>query len=319
MISQIFVFAFAIVTVLGIASISGIFSERVGILNIGIDGMMVFGATIYGMLAMIVNFEVGTNNLSGMIFMQLPLLFLAAILTAILSSIHGLITIKLKGNHIISGIAINLLATGFAWIILITVPTLVSTTLTPKTFGTTGLVELALVVSSTGSDFGNLVSLKLFLFVIIAIASWFVLTKTKWGLRFKSIGENPQAADVAGINVNSYKWQGVLISGFLAGIAGSIAIQLFGISTFSGGVRGFGFLALAIMIMSQWKISWSVVVSMGFAIIYSLANSASSNSATAGPIYLMIPYIISIFLLVFFSRNTKAPKAAGIPYEKSAR
>ncbi|MBN0970902.1 ABC transporter permease [Mycoplasma phocoeninasale] len=302
----IFISAVAFFSIISIAALAGLFSERVGIVNIAIDGMMIVGATFYGLFGQIFNIA---NP-----WLQIPLLLISAATTGLFALLHGFVTIKLKGDHIISGVALNLLAPAISITML-------------KLFGegnkfSSPTPELAL--STSQSSLGNLVSLKLFLTLAIGIVVLVVLNKTKWGLRLRAIGENPQAADVVGINVNSFKWQGVFISGLLAGIAGGLFFQLRGIA-FSGGVEGIGFLALAVLIMGQWKASLIFVFSIVFAAIYStsLQIGAGQGSFTAVKDYSniinIIPYAFTIAILIFSSKNSKAPAAVGQPYDKSKR
>ncbi|WP_371246195.1 ABC transporter permease [Mycoplasmopsis agassizii] len=312
-VTPIFVYAFALFSIFGIASISGIFSERVGIVNIGIDGMMIVGATFYGLFLVV--FTRGSSaQLSS--YMQIPLFILAGIFAMFFSWIHGFITINLKGNHVISGVAINLLGAGFAWLILlVAVPSLRNGDQRFTVF----FNELAQAANPLGNDFGNVLSLKFLLFLLVAIVSYILLKHTKWGIRFKSIGENPQAADVAGINVNFYKWQGVSISGLLAGFAGAIAIQLIGASSFTGQVRGFGFIALSIMIMARWRVELAFFISFAFSVLYSLGTQIGTNNDYRRweSVLLIIPYLSAIVLLLMTSKTVTGPKAAGIPYDKA--
>ncbi|MDJ1645669.1 ABC transporter permease [Mycoplasma phocimorsus] len=304
---RIIVPAVAFFCIISIASLSGLFSERVGIVNIAIEGMMVIGATFYGLFAQ----TFGISNP----WMQLPLLLIASLATGLFALLHGFVTIKLKGDHIISGVALNLLAPAISIALL-------------KLYGTankfiSSTQELALSTNNL-TDINNIISLKLFLVIIIGIAVMIVLNKTKWGLRMRSIGENPQAADVVGISVSSYKWQGVFISGLLAGIAGGLFFQIRG-SSFSGGVEGIGFLALAVLIMGQWKASLVFVFSIFFALIYSSSLTIAAGQGVFTPfkdyssLINITPYVFTILILIFTSKNSKAPASVGQPYDKSKR
>ncbi|AXE60904.1 sugar ABC transporter permease [[Mycoplasma] phocae] len=303
----IFVPAIVFFCIISIASLSGLFSERVGIVNIAIEGMMIVGATFYGLFGQI--FQITSP------WMQIPLLIIASAATGLFALLHGIVTIKLKGDHIISGVALNLLAPAISIIFL-------------KIFGSANRFnsptqELALSSNSL-NDIRNVISLKLFLVLAIGITTLIVLNKTRWGLRMKAIGENPQAADVVGINVNSFKWQGVFISGLLAGIAGGIFFQWRG-SVFSGGVEGIGFLALAVLIMGQWKSSLIFVFSIVFAFIFSTSQQIGAGQGVFNDfkdysrLISTTPYIFTILILIFSSKNSKAPAAVGQPYDKSKR
>ena len=152
-----------------------------------------------------------------------------------------------------------------------------------------------------------------------------ILYKTRFGLRLIACGENPQAADSVGINVYKMRWAGVLISGLLGGLGGIVYITA-GVSEwkFEVGVAGFGFLSLAVMIFGQWKPQRIALAALMFGFFRALSNVYSGiaflNALNIdSKIYNMMPYIISLIVLAFTSRNSAAPKAEGIPYEKGSR
>ena len=160
---------------------------------------------------------------------------------------------------------------------------------------------------------------------IAIIFAWVTLYKTRFGLRLMACGEHPQAADSVGINVYKMRWAGVLISGMLGGLGG-ICYILAGVSEwrFENGVAGFGFLALAVMIFGQWK-PWRIALA---ALLFGLFRALSNVYVgfdflkalnIPGPVYNMMPYIISLIVLAFTSKRSRAPKAEGIPYDKGQR
>lgn len=294
--------------ILSLAGISGMFSERVGIVNIGINGTMIIGALSYAIYARF--FDVSDS------WIQIILIPLAALTAMIFSWLHGYAAIKLKADHVISGIAINGLALGISLLLM-------------KGLGDANKLQHTtqeLALSEDKSSLGNIFSLKLIILIIVVIASIFFLNKTKWGLRFKAVGENPQAVDSAGINVYKMKWLGISISGFLAGLAGAIYSQYVGGTAFNGDVAGLGFLALAIMIMGQWKTSYIIIAAFCFALVYQFSARVLFTDVEQlqwvkkiGELLLMTPYIVTIIFLAVFSKKSKAPKAAGITYDKSIR
>ena len=166
-------------------------------------------------------------------------------------------------------------------------------------------------------------------FMLIALlalaASYIVLYKTKFGLRLMACGEHPQAADSVGINVYKMRYAGVLISGALGGLGGLVYITA-GVSEwkFENGVAGFGFLALAVMIFGQWKPVNIGLAALLFGLFRALSNVYTGfnllrNLNLPSTVYNMLPYIISLLVLVFVSKTSKAPKAEGIPYDKGQR
>ncbi|MBU4690615.1 ABC transporter permease [Mycoplasma sp. ES3157-GEN-MYC] len=300
-----------------LGGISGLFCEKVGIVNIGINGMMVIGAASYlAFTDTLATLLVKHPNIANSGWWQILGTIFAALCASLFALLHGFATIKLKSEHTISGFAINLLAFGIS-IILLEIhghgnkkPIL-------------NIAELQysveLVKNSTLSL--EIISWKLVITVIIIAVAAFALYKTKWGLRFRSIGENPQAADVAGINVYKYKWQGVAISGAIAGVAGAIFSQAYGIS-FNGDVRGYGYLALAIMIMGQWNIFLVCIIAFVFSFLYGLSNASGAFIPSLKPYASLLqitPYLLSLLVIMVTARKSHAPAASGLPYDKSVR
>ena len=161
--------------------------------------------------------------------------------------------------------------------------------------------------------------------LIALVIAYVTLYKTKFGLRLMACGEHPQAADSVGINVYKMRWAGVLISGVLGGLGG-ICYILAGVSEwkFENGVAGFGFLALAVMIFGQWKPSRIALAALLFGLFRALSNVYFGfdflvSLHIPGSVYNMLPYIISLIVLAFTSKKSRAPKAEGIPYDKGSR
>lgn len=303
--------------ILMLGTISGIFSERAGIVNIAINGFMIFGATIYAISSVIFTDFLKITSM----WSQIALTVITVLGTMLFGLLFGLATVKLKSDQTISGFAINILALGVVSVVVLYI------TSRHQGGGTTIdsiLKRRELAWSSEVGSFKNIISLKTFLVIIIAFGSWFALRKTRWGLRFRSVGENPQAADVAGINVNRVKWQALLIASAVAGIAGSFFAQN-EVTIFANtkDIKGFGFIALAIMITSRWRISLSVVISLFFSFLLSFSeygvNVLGNELALYKDLLTILPYLVTLIIMVASSRNSAGPAAAGIPYDKSKR
>lgn len=305
----IITFSVLILGTLGLGALSGIFSERVGVVNIAINGMMIIGGVIYSYFSKYLHDQ----------YDQIALLLLAGVAGGAFALLHGFATIKLKADHVISGVAINLLAPAIALFLM-------------KLQGDSNKIQVMLRdlslfdLKEGGGSYKSLVSLSLFITVALFIVAWFALNRTKWGLRLRSVGENPNAADAVGINVNGYKFQGVFISGTLAGLAGAMYVQYSGY--FLGNVQGLGFLALAIMIMGQWRVSFAAIAAIVFTLIYSTTYAIDTGAGT-GSIFKWlkentdvshtIPYVLTIITLALSSRGTLAPKSVGLHFDKSKR
>ena len=314
LLSSIYNYLIIYFIIFAISSISGMFSERVGIVNIGINGMMVIGAATYLVFTQQLYTWFGSKSIGTSPWWQIVGMLFAMICAALFSLLHGFATIKLKSDHTISGFSINLLAFGIALILLNIYG---NNSKAPKML----VEELRWSVKDSKGFIWEIFSLKTFIVIAVIVVSSIMLYKTKWGLRFRSIGENPQAADVAGINVNSYKWQGVIISGALAGIAGSFFAHSFP-AAFRGDVNGFGYLALAIMIMGQWNVGIIVSISFVFALLYSFAYTTPNFYLNLKPLrdlFLVIPYFLTLIIVIATAKKSHAPAASGIAYDKSKR
>ncbi len=299
-------YAFLLGAILLAGALSGYLAEKVGIINIGIDGMMCFGALFFAVYSSPV-LKMSTVG-PGMIFIPI---ILTMISTTICGLMHAFATIKLKANHIISGTAINLIGVALA--------TFLNAPLGSKLFdGSTRL-------QSGFNDFlyvGNSIygsSIIMFLIVIlITIGIYFVMNYTKVGLRYRAIGENPNAVDSQGINVFKYQYIGTLLSSMLAGLAG--ALFMFNVKQFSGNTQGYGFLALAIMIAGAWKIEWISLASICFAIFTALSTSSVlTNLGVPRAVSFSLPYVITLLILICFSKWIHPPKHEGIPFDKAER
>jgi len=298
-----------------IVSLGGLFSEKSGVVNIALEGKMIMGA-FTGML-FISTFQ---DRLSGH-----PILFLGLLigmLTGVaVSFLHAYASINLKANQIISGVAINMFAPAFA----VYVARLVTGSQNIR-FANQFMIES---VSGLGSIpflgpmlFQNAYVTTYIGFAILGIAA-FVLYKTKFGLRLRACGEHPHAADSVGVSVTKMRYAGVLISGALAGLGG--VIYIVPISTvFDSTVSGYGFLALAVLIFGAWKPQRILFAAFFFGLMSAVAASYTSidflrNLGIPAHFYRMAPYIATLIVLAFTSKNTMAPKAVGQPYDKGGR
>ena len=293
--------------VLMLVALGGMFSEHSGIINIALEGIMVIGG-VMGLLVLV--------NLPPEIsaFAKVFLCMAVAGLSGLAySALLAFASINLKADQTIGGTALNLLATAVA---LVLVKRYNTTTQSPK-------------LSFANADFlfniGPItVNWFLVVGVVLLIVSMVVLYKTRFGMRLMACGEHPQAADSVGINVYRMRWAGVLISGFLGGLGGlAYIVPAVQIWNFEGGVTGMGFLALAVMIFGQWKPGRIFLAAMFFAVFKALANIYDSTFLSAlnmtKEVYNMMPFLASMVILAFTSKNSRAPKAEGIPYDKGQR
>lgn len=301
-------------SVLLLVALGGCFSEHSGVINIGLEGIMVMGA-LGGALAM--KF-MGPDMAS-------PVMVLGTMLIAILfgvafAALLAVACINFKADQTIVGTALNMLGTALATVIV----KAMNTAADPNNVSSTIQYidqKKAFVVKLGNFEFNWFMLVA----VICLVVSWVVLYKTKFGLRLMACGEHPQAADSVGINVYKMRWAGVLISGLLGGLGGIVYITA-GVSEwrFENGVAGFGFLALAVMIFGQWKPEKIALAALLFGLFRALSNVYTGIGFLAAmhipsTVYNMLPYIISLIVLAFTSKKSRAPKAEGIPYDKGQR
>ena len=301
-------------SVLVLVALGGCFAEHSGVINLGLEGIMVIGA-LGGALMM--RYMPGTMG-------ALPLI-LCVLLGAITfgvayAALLGVACINFKADQTIVGTALNMLGVAAATVFV----KAINTKANPDDVSST-----IQYVDAKKKFLLNIGSFEFNWFMVIAIImlvlAYVVLYKTRFGLRLMACGEHPQAADSVGINVLKMRWAGVLISGVYGGLGG-ICYILAGVSEwkFENGVAGFGFLALAVMIFGQWKPTRIALAALLFGAFRALSNVYFGFPALValnipGSVYNMLPYLISLIVLAFTSKNSRAPKAEGIPYDKGQR
>ena len=300
-------------SVLMLVALGGCFSEHSGVINIGLEGIMVFGA-LGGALVMR---AISPTMAPALIFIVVTL---AAMLTGILYSLLlAVAAINFKADQTLVGTAMNLLGVSAATVIVKAINTASDSSNVSSEIMYVEPKKAFLIVP--GTEF----SWFMVLAVVLLVASYIILYKTKFGLRLMACGEHPQAADSVGINVYKMRYAGVMISGLLGGLGGLVYITA-GVSAwkFENGVAGFGFLALAVMIFGAWKPQRIALAALLFGLFRSLSNVYTGfdflkSLNLPSTVYNMLPYIISLVVLALFSKNSAAPKAEGIPYDKGMR
>lgn len=300
--------------VLILVALGGCVSEHSGVINLGLEGEMVFGA-LGGALAM----KYLPEDAHAIVIIIVSIL--CAVLAGMLgSALLGVACINFKADQTIVGTALNMLAVAAATVLVKAINTAENPNNVSSEINYVG-PKKAFIENINGFEFSWFVPITIVVLILVA----FLLYKTRLGLRLMACGEFPQAAASVGINVIKLRWIGVLLSGALGGFGGLVYITA-GVSQwkFENGVAGFGFLALAVMIFGQWKpkhIAWAAVL---FGMFRALSNVYSGfdflvamNIPSA--VYNMLPYIVSLVVLAFTSQHSRAPKAEGIPYDKGMR
>ncbi|NLY90892.1 MAG: ABC transporter permease [Firmicutes bacterium] len=312
LVEQIFPYAIAYTVPLLITALGGLYSERSGVVNIGLEGLMIVGFfTSAFVISRLESMLPGTAIWLG--------LLLAMIAGALFSLLHAFACVTLNANQVISGTAINMLAGA------LTVYLARHMTGSGNILIMNGLIRRNIPVLSQIPIIGRLFFTQTYAttWVVLAIllVSWFLLYKTPFGLRLRACGEHPQAADAAGINVYRMRYIAVLISGACAGLGGAVILVTYS-GEFNGSVAGLGFLALAALIFGQWKPLGILGATFFFGLASTIANVSQAIPALAkipGILLKNFPYIVTLLVLVFFSKSTQAPRAAGEPYDKGKR
>lgn len=290
-----------------IVALGGMFAEKAGIINIALEGKMVLGA-FSGVLTLHLFQDVVSP----------PWLLIAALLVAILTGIivagfFGLATIKLGSNQVISGVAINMLAPALAiYLARVVIDT------QHITFNNQFRIEHVPVLGDIpilgALFFQNSYSTTYFGIVILIISGWTV-NKTRFGLHLRACGENPEAAESAGVKVDKTRFLAVMVAGVFSSLGGIIFI-IPAATSFSGTVSGYGFLALAVLVFGAWKPFNILLASLAFGLLSAIAASHTMidllpSLPFSAHIYRMMPYLATLVILIFTSKKTIAPKALG--------
>jgi len=296
-----------------IVALGGMFSERSGVVNIALEGIMIMGA-----FTSILFIYFTQDAVHGQLLLILAVL-VAGASGLVFSLLHAYASINMKADQVISGTALNMMAPAVA---IFAARMIRGVQQIPfiNQFHIKSVPLLGKIPVVGPMLFQNAYITTYIGFGILVVSS-VVLYKTRFGLRLRACGEHPQAADSVGINVYKIRYMGVMISGMLGGIGGLIFVIPTS-TDFNASVAGYGFLALAVLIFGQWK-PWRIFYSaLFFGIMKTIASAYSSvpfmqDLPVSNEIYKMIPYIATLVVLAFSSKRSQAPKASGQPYNKS--
>ena len=303
-----------------IMAVGGIYSEKSGITNLAVEGFQGFGAFCGAVVAVFLGMNTGLSS-SSIICVAMLFSFIGGAIYAI---IHALLCIKFRADQVISGVVINILGVALTTFLTTTINTALFGNASNKftlgvspRFSVPGISKIPVI----GAIFTNIYPFEIII-LIIAVYAWYLMYKTKFGMRLRACGENPQAVDAAGGDVAKTRFISVMISGGLSGIGG-ICFAYSLLSQFSPSIYlGYGYLAIAAMIFGNWNIIPTFFVCIFFGIAraggYQLCL-AMGLASIYSDLFLMIPYILTLLLLMFFSKRNHPPKAAGEVYDKGKR
>lgn len=327
-----------------IVALAGVFAERSGIINLALEGIMIFGAFIgvafVRMMQVVPVFAeaVRAGAWGTLQWLEILTMLVAGLMGAVFSLLLSFASVNLRADQTIGGTALNLLAPALVLFLIRVMANQNTLQMVTGDAASWFMIKKSTLGIDKNTDIGflgetflNKVYLATYVCILIYIILSVILYKTKFGLRLRSCGENPQAADSLGINVHRMRYTGTTISGFLAGMGGFVYSLTTANCTANGDVAGFGFLALAVMIFGNWTPLNIAGASLLFGLFRSIAAAYSSIDLNGDGVfalaeigvsphfYRMLPYLITLIVLSFTSKNSRAPKAEGIPYDKGMR
>ena len=320
-----------------IVALAGVFAERSGIINLALEGTMIFGAFM-GILFINISQLFGWFTKENAQTLLILTMIFSTFSGAIFSLLLSFAAVNLKANQTITGTALNLLSPALVLFLMNLVTNQNVLSMAEGDAASWFMIKkstLGLLTDENPGFFVQTFLLKNYLTTYICIGLYIlmsiILYKTRFGLRLRSCGENPHAADSLGINVKRMRYLGTTISGALAGTGGFVFSLTTANASATGDVAGFGFLALAVMIFGNWNPVFIAAASFLFGLFKCIAASyatidingdgifALAQLGISTNLYRMLPYVITLLVLAFTSKHSRAPKAEGIPYDKSKR
>lgn len=303
-----------------IMAIGGIYSEKSGITNLALEGLQGFGAFSGAFAAVIAMKVLGTSSALPF-YIALAIAMLGGML---FSLIHALLCIRFKANQVISGVVINILALALTSFMTKQINRVLFHAPSDKfVLGVSTKITIPVVskIPIFGAIFKNIYPFQIII-IITALAAWYILYRTRYGLHLRACGENPHAVDAAGISVTKTRWIAVIVSGALSGLAGiSFAYSIS--ANFSSSIYvGYGYLAIAGLIFGNW----SILPTLGACLLFGFARSGGYQlvqvlklPSAYSDLVMILPYVLTMVLLVFFSKHNHVPTALGEIYDKGKR
>ena len=327
-----------------IVALAGVFAERSGIINLALEGIMIFGAFIGVLFVNIVQqtdffaTAYSEGNYLALQGLEALAMLAAAVMGAVFSLLLSFASVNLRADQTIGGTALNLLAPALVLFFIRIIANQNSLSMSSGDAASWFMIRKTMFGYGRTDDMGFLgetfvhrVYLATYICILLFVILSIILYKTRFGLRLRSCGENPQAADSLGINVYKMRYIGTTISGALAGMGGFVYALTTSNCMATGDVAGFGFLALAVMIFGNWKPLNIAGAALLFGLFKCISASYTSLDINGDGVYLlanlgisvhlyrMLPYLITLIVLAFTSKSSRAPKAEGIPYDKGQR
>jgi simple sugar transport system permease protein len=303
-----------------IMAIGGIYSEKSGITNLAIEGLQGFGAFFGALVVVLISYftKIDVQNL-----------FYVAILFSMIggtlySILHALLCIKFRANQVISGVVINILAVALTIFFTTQINSIVFKAMSDKfqlgvskRFTIPGISQIPVL----GAVFKNVYPFEVVI-IIVAVIAWYVLYRTRYGLRLRACGDNPHSVDAAGVEVSKIRYKAVMVSGALSGLGGMCFAYSISANFSPSIYMGYGYLAIAALIFGNWKI----LPTLGACLLFGFAKSGGYRigqilelPSSFSDLIMILPYVLTLLLLIFFSKSNRAPRALGEIYDKGKR
>ncbi|MBP3914169.1 MAG: ABC transporter permease [Lachnospiraceae bacterium] len=303
-----------------IMAVGAIYSEKSGITNLAVEGFQGFGAFCGAVFATLMSLNSGLND-QVILYLAIVVAFFGG---ALYSVLHAMLCIKFRADQTISGVVINILAVALTTFLTSQISGVLYGTASNKfMLGVSNRFTVPVIskIPVIGAIFTSVYPFEV-LILILAVYMWYLMYKSKFGMRLRACGENPQAVDAAGGDVAKTRFIAVLISGGLSGIGGMCFAYSI-LSMFSPSIYlGYGYLAIAAMIFGNWDITSTFFVCVFFGLARAGGNQLCLKAGLSSlytDLFMMIPYILTLILLMFFSKRNHPPKAAGEVYDKGKR
>lgn len=303
-----------------IMAIGGIYCERSGVTMLAVEGLQGFGAFFGALVAFIIQQQMGGSSMVPFYVAMI----MAAVGGALFSLIHVALCLKFKANQVISGVVVNILAMALTGYLTKMINRVVFGATSDKfvlnvsnRITIPGLSAIPVV----GAIFKNIYPFE-FIIIVVAFVAWFVMYQTPFGMHLRACGDNPHAMDAAGGNVLSIQRKAIMICGALSGIGGMCFAYSISANFSTSIYVGYGYLAIAALIFGNWKI----MPTLGACLLFGFARSGGYKvvgllemPSSYQDLVMTLPYIVTLLLLIFFSKNNQAPKSLGVVYNKGSR
>ncbi len=303
-----------------IMAIGGIYCEKSGVTMLAVEGLQGFGAFVGAFVAVIIQKQMPAGT---MLPFYSAVLF-AAIGGAIFSLIHVALCLKFKANQVISGVVVNIMAMAMTGYLTKMINKLLFKSTSDKfllevseRITVAGVSKIPVI----GAVFTNVYPFEIII-IIVAFIAWFIMYKTIFGMHLRACGDNPHAVDAAGGNVLNIQTMAIMICGFLSGIGGMCFAYSISANFSSSIYMGYGYLAIAALIFGNWKI----LPTLGACLLFGFARSGGYKivsilkmPSSYQDLVMILPYVVTLLLLIIFSKSNGAPRALGVSYDKGSR